>query len=204
MGYQLEKQSGQQEQFADSIYYLGFLFTLISLAAALFYLSGPELDLAHLVSKFGLALATTILGLAIRVALVNFAPTARESQLAAEEELRRAVDGFRQEVELVTDKLQVMLWGVSDRLDEAAQKAASSIDLTTDQAAEGHRKMLMVMTDAVQDALGDVGHRMKGSLRTLTDSVSSAGQGLRQQTETMSSADGSSTTYYHYPTTMRA
>lgn len=70
------------EQFADSIYYLGFLFTLIALTASLLAFRTAEIDINLLVANFALALVTTIFGLATRIVIINFRnPAANQDQL---------------------------------------------------------------------------------------------------------------------------
>ncbi len=65
------------EQFADSNYYLGFLFTLISLASSLYLLSSDLLAgglLTRLIGQFGISISTTIVGLSMRIYLLSFSP----------------------------------------------------------------------------------------------------------------------------------
>ena len=54
------------EKIGDNSYYLGFLFTLISLSNAL-YLFTDSLDQNQIVSDFGIALASTIAGILLRI-----------------------------------------------------------------------------------------------------------------------------------------
>ena len=66
------------EQFADSNYYLGFLFTLMSLGASLFILSNGSVNaniFVDLIGQFGLSISTTIIGLSMRIYLTSFSPT---------------------------------------------------------------------------------------------------------------------------------
>ena len=56
------------EQKADSVYYMGFILTLVAMTASLVALAyDDELRFNAIVINFGLALATTILGLTIRI-----------------------------------------------------------------------------------------------------------------------------------------
>jgi len=59
--------------FADSLYYLGFIFTMVALVASLWRLaaapgsgSDAALTVDSILSQFGVALTTTILGLVAR------------------------------------------------------------------------------------------------------------------------------------------
>ncbi len=51
----------------DNVYYLGFLFTLVSLSMSLYQLGAGVADINKLLENFGLAIATTLVGLALRV-----------------------------------------------------------------------------------------------------------------------------------------
>jgi len=57
----------REDQAGDNCYYLGFLFTLVSLVLALIAFVDDG-GTAKVVENFGIALASTIVGLALRVA----------------------------------------------------------------------------------------------------------------------------------------
>ncbi len=73
----VERELLTNEQFADSNYYLGFLFTLISLASSLYILSNGDMQgglLTRLIGQFGISISTTIVGLSLRIYLLSFSP----------------------------------------------------------------------------------------------------------------------------------
>jgi hypothetical protein len=51
----------------DNLYYLGFLYTLVSLSYSLYTLGKGTADINNLLENFGLAIMTTLAGLALRV-----------------------------------------------------------------------------------------------------------------------------------------
>jgi archaellum component FlaC len=51
----------------DNLYYLGFLYTLVSLSYSLYTLGKGTADINNLLENFGLAIMTTLCGLALRV-----------------------------------------------------------------------------------------------------------------------------------------
>ena len=56
------------EQKADSVYYMGFIYTLVAMTASLVALANnDQLDFNSVVINFGLALTTTIIGLVVRI-----------------------------------------------------------------------------------------------------------------------------------------
>lgn len=72
------------DQVGDNCYYLGFLFTLTALSLALYEFNTGTVDIALIVSNFGIALASTIAGVALRVCLTQM----REDPVEVEEQSR--------------------------------------------------------------------------------------------------------------------
>lgn len=79
MVYYLLNDEDAPEEEGDNVYYLGLLFTLISLMFTLVELFGPDTDAVRnaekirvLLENFGIALTSTVVGIAGRVALQNW------------------------------------------------------------------------------------------------------------------------------------
>ena len=93
MIYYLLNDEDAPEEEGDNVYYLGLLFTLISLMFTLVELFGPDTDAVHnaekirvLLENFGIALTSTVVGIAGRVALQNWQRAASsESPKSAED-----------------------------------------------------------------------------------------------------------------------
>ena len=96
---------------ADSAYFLGFLFTITSISIALYNLSPENKDLTDqfykVIQIFGFALITTIVGLLIKITLVNLRPDfddfneivmgyLQESVSIFDTELVNAIDKFKE------------------------------------------------------------------------------------------------------------
>lgn len=60
------------EQLANSNYYLGFMFTLMSILVSLIGIVSNTYDIDNIVNNFGIALITTIVGLLARIYLASF------------------------------------------------------------------------------------------------------------------------------------
>jgi hypothetical protein len=63
------------EQLGDSNYYLGFLFTLISILFSFLSSVVNMYDIDSILYNFGLSLITTVIGLFSRIYLISFIPT---------------------------------------------------------------------------------------------------------------------------------
>ena len=64
----------RDDQAGDNLYYLGFLYTLTSLGASLWQFS-VEAGAEGIVTNFGIAISSTILGVALRVCSIRCAKT---------------------------------------------------------------------------------------------------------------------------------
>src|SRR5215213_6656554 len=73
------------EKFADSCYYLGFIFTISSIVFSLFDLPQIGEKISLIAVRFGAAMVTTVAGLIVRVYLVSFKDDPAEALHAAED-----------------------------------------------------------------------------------------------------------------------
>jgi hypothetical protein len=82
LGYKYIKQSSNTRAvFADSLYYLGFLFTFVALVGAMMELN--ELNIQVIIGKMGPALTTTVIGMAARIYLTQFEAITEEPETEA-------------------------------------------------------------------------------------------------------------------------
>ena len=104
LGYLLIGSKGQlfvaDEQKGDSFYYLGFLFTLTALMKGLIVIGikpdqYSEKQLYDFLGQFGVAISTTIVGLAGRIILGQFRLRTDELEQAAETDLAKNVREFK-------------------------------------------------------------------------------------------------------------
>lgn len=69
--WNFDESRARYDSAGDNLYYLGFLFTLTSLAYSLYRFTADEGDTEIIVTNFGIAIATTILGMALRILLAR-------------------------------------------------------------------------------------------------------------------------------------
>lgn len=88
LGFFLTRDQRNSERFADSLYYLGFLLTLTALFLALWQLSKENRDPLAIAGALGAGLSASILGLGLRVVIVQFRGTVSDQ----EEETRQSIE----------------------------------------------------------------------------------------------------------------
>lgn len=79
----------RDDQTGDNLYYMGFIFTLTSLAVAL-YQFGDETGFDEIVRNFGVAISSTITGIGLRVMFNQMRQDPIEVEHAARQELAEA------------------------------------------------------------------------------------------------------------------
>jgi hypothetical protein len=121
----------REDQLADNCYYLGFLYTLISLSWALwqFTKNGSESDI---VANFGLALASTIVGVLLRVTINQARRDVLETEQDARMELAQSVIRLRVQIDDAVLALSSFHRQTEqtarDAILNAAERAAAALD----------------------------------------------------------------------------
>ena len=127
---------------ADNVYYLGFLYTLTSLAVAI-SVDEPETILAN----FGVAIVSTLIGIAARVGLNQLRVDPNEIEEATRIELSDATRRVRAEMDETILQIanfrnlsmQVMSEGyeeVKENIDKASKDLMKSIEDVVEQSTE--------------------------------------------------------------------
>ena len=153
------------ESAGDNFYYLGFLYTLISLAISL-YQFNTEGASSGIITSFGLALTSTILGLAGRILLSQSPEEATtDAERRARENLARANRRLRAEMEYSIAEFQQFraeAGRVFQHLDQGVSAAGRALEARIEQL-EGSAARFGVLRDRIDQvdasaaaAVGDI------------------------------------------------
>jgi phage shock protein A len=115
----------------DNLYYLGFLFTLVSLAYSLHQLGTGRADINHILENFGLAIATTLSGLALRVFFNQPKADIHEYENAIRFSLTEATGNFIGEISKMSrdvSNLSTILNQVVEETNETHKEAVIKIN----------------------------------------------------------------------------
>ncbi len=147
----------------DNFYYLGFLYTLISLAISL-YQFNTEGATSSIITNFGLALTSTILGLAGRI-LLNQPQDEEEAEARAREDLARANRRLRAEMEYSIDEFQqfrVEAKRVFEELDRGVTAAGAALERQLEHLESGAARF-----GALRQRVGEVDEAAAGAVRDI-------------------------------------
>ncbi len=140
IGYRRGRDSPFLEQFADSVYYLGFLFTLIALVVSLYHYRADSMALDAIIANFSLALTTTIFGLAVRIYINNFQVDLRSAERQMLEGVEQAANDFVRKAKTLSMQLELShdetQRAIRRALEDAGAAMAQSAALLRDQAEQ--------------------------------------------------------------------
>ncbi len=138
----VERELLTNEQFADSNYYLGFLFTLISLASSLYILSSGSMEgglLTRLIGQFGISISTTIVGLSLRIYLLSFSPNIgsniesfnlmiMEKLQMLNDHIGHSIDQTKTFSNVIDDKVELFIEKTLKSVEEYNERLVESLD----------------------------------------------------------------------------
>jgi len=154
---------------ADSAYFLGFLFTITSISLALYFLTPNEKDLStqfnRIIQIFGFALITTIIGLLIKVCVVNLKPDLDDLSENIMGNLHESVSLFDDELVNAIERFQEIDQQLSDRY----------TDFTN--------KVIRMEKDTLEKTSGHLDHIITNSGQELEKFINESGQSLTTSME---------------------
>jgi hypothetical protein len=135
------------DRLGDNFYYLGFIFTLASLCAALLELrSAPRID--QLLGNFGIALITTVVGITGRVLFVQMRGELDEIDARVRRDLAAVSADLRAQLSLVLREFETFHTGV-------LQAAAETMTKATQEAEASIRTIAAAGTERINGAMGE-------------------------------------------------
>ncbi|QLZ68964.1 hypothetical protein FOLKNPGA_01744 [Legionella sp. PC1000] len=151
-----------EDQAGDNLYYLGFLFTLISLAFALYQFDSNG-GTAIIIENFGIALATTITGLFLRILFNQMRHDPVEIEREARMELTNAASRLRTNLLEVTEIMKSTLIAAQQQTAEVMQDYGKRFDDVAHTIIE--------KTNEVHSTVIENTNRLKTNTNALVESV---------------------------------
>ena len=176
----------EPETTGDNCYYLGFVFTLTSLAVTLYQMSGTEVGqdtLRDVISGFGIALSSTIVGIVLRVWLMRLRPDIVSRDRQARIELHSMVREFRTSLAQSTAIIKAYSIESSQLMGEERTKLGQITAEVIETHRESMRKGAELQMVALERTISEgaeksansiasaVEHALEASSATFSDSV---------------------------------
>lgn len=177
----------EQPRLGDEVYYLGLLYTLTSLCAALvslFLLFGGEQTLEErtdeMIGSFGIALLTTMAGIVLRMTLQRGGMEGQETIIRIPHSASDS-SGGGVEIEGVTVDLERYAYELRRQLQNSTNAFASHANQAILQAKTIHAHMDEMMK-AFHDGLEEKAKAELESLKAIYESVAEKAEEARQRT----------------------
>lgn len=134
--------------YADSIYYLGFIFTLVALTSTLFSFDESNMKVEQLVSNFALALVTTIFGLTMRIYFNTFYYDVNVSRRSLMDALQKETEEFI----AATHTVSLRLKGIESQAVGSIEKARNDSIAQMEEVNKSINEVLITSKSAIKDA----------------------------------------------------
>lgn len=130
LAYRIPAVRMRSDRLGDNFYYMGFIFTLASMSAALIQLKGGE-DVGALIGSFGIALVSTILGIAGRVTFVQMRTEVEDIEERVRQDLLSAANELRGQLGAAVRDLESFRTGAQQAINERLQESVDAFSLAT-------------------------------------------------------------------------
>lgn len=144
----------REDQAGDNAYYLGLLYTLTSLAYALWlYGRNPE-SIDAIISNFGIALITTIVGVGLRVMMAQMRQDPVEVEREARMELSEAAARLRDELLSSVHSFTTYRQATAQSIDEAMRELQRISEEALQRNISTFAEIAGDLTKQVADTMG--------------------------------------------------
>ncbi len=133
------------------MYFLGFIFTLISMASGLASLNEDTLQISSIIGSFAIALFTTIYGLIFRVLLTTFEYKKPQNSKDLTEKIENTLESFTQKFEDTSAKLNQLQNEIVNLTDTIVHEREGIQNLVMSEFEPEISSLKTKLTDALKD-----------------------------------------------------
>ncbi|WP_051442876.1 hypothetical protein [Mesorhizobium sp. WSM3626] len=178
------------EQTGDNLYYMGFLFTLTSLGVSLFQF-GSEGSTDAIVRNFGIAITSTITGIALRIFYNQMRRDPADIERTARHELADMTRRVRAEMESVTREFADFRRVSHQMLEEGFAEIAVQAERNGEHIRSALDKIAMESIKPVQEASGKLSDALKDNFGQVESQFSSIAQRVEAAADLLDKANSS-------------
>ncbi|KAA3448365.1 hypothetical protein C7I87_21825 [Mesorhizobium sp. SARCC-RB16n] len=176
------------EQTGDNLYYMGFLFTLTSLGVSLFQF-GSEDSTDAIVRNFGIAITSTITGIALRIFYNQMRRDPADIERTARHELADMTRRVRAEMESVTREFADFRRVSHQMLEEGFAEIAVQAERNGEHIRSALDKIAMESIKPVQEASGKLSDALKDNFGQIESQFSSIAQRVEAAADLLDKAN---------------
>jgi len=143
-------------QFADSLYYMGFLWALFALIATFVVWPAPKLTADAVLTTFGYALVATFSGMLLRLLVIQFEDTLPDRLVHVQETIDRRVAALTQQISEATMEIASFRDRAASELGGTLRDLVRSLEDVRETITEQHRTMTTTMSAGFESSLEDI------------------------------------------------
>ena len=172
------------EPFADSLFYLGFLFTVTALVASLlpYAMEVAIPSVEAVLAQFAVALTTTLFGLIGRVVLRQFAITVDRAEAEAQASLFERTQAFNEQLDGVISRFQATADRLNTDLEQSVNASVEGIEAAGKAGIAELRETATTAREAIGQSTAEIVDqldiRMQQAFRNSTASVDKFSESL--------------------------
>jgi methyl-accepting chemotaxis protein len=178
------------EQTGDNLYYMGFLFTLASLGASLYLFTGDS-STDDVVRNFGIAISSTITGIALRIFYNQTRRDVLDIERATRHDLAAAARRVRTELETSSRDFASLRRANNQLINEGFEGVVAQVEKTGKKL----EKSLLSMSDLTLKPLEDVSVKFNkaidDSLKSVTEKLNEAAKKIEDSSNIVTKANQS-------------
>lgn len=159
------------DRAGDSVYYLGFLYTLLSLGISLFQFVFAGMGPREIVGNLGIALTTTILGLAGRVVLTQLREDPVEIEESARMALAEAAAQVRAELLQMVEDVNIFRRTTVQAIVEGSEEISRETNKALSENVTAFTSSARAVIDRIEEVFADFGDNAKRLNRASTKTV---------------------------------
>lgn len=184
LGMRRDKRDLTDEKFADSCYYLGFIFTIVSIIFCLLDIPKINTAIDTIAVRFGAAMFSTVVGIIVRVYLINFKKEFADAVQQSEDAIVDAAQKFISQIELVSEKseqFQAYLSHATElSVERAHQKLESGLTYGLEKLENSIKQNSDLTTSALHKNISEINNAVKKFCDVFNELLTESNRSLAQ------------------------
>lgn len=187
VGYHKRESDVSEDKFADSCYYLGFIFTIVSIIMCLIDVPklSPGRGMYEIAMRFGTAMISTVLGMIVRVYLVSFRKDTADSIKDVEASLIETTRAFTLQMQDTVKNLQIFEHQVIDASKASVAGVQLQVEALGRNFAESLDQFYLQVSEHNQSVTQEMLLEVKRSTASLAESVTNYSGGMQSHLQSI-------------------
>lgn len=160
----------RSDKAGDNIYYLGFIFTLVSLLVSLYQSGNGASNTEQIISNFGIALLTTVVGVTGRVLFSQLRDTPQEIETESLNTISDVARELKSQLDDIVTDFNIFKTSLKQSTNELQIEWLSSCRMQLEQMNSFHNEFLTGLKKKQEEVVFEL-VEFKDATKSLTESI---------------------------------